>query len=178
MRKYLFFILIVTACQQSSEEKMHSEINKYVNVNFHDPKSFEFISLKINDTSYVKDEIGFLTTKIVTDGYLIGQTEKQFPVLDKIIKLSKYLGDSYEVESSEKEKTDYLKKIEDYKVEMEVYQDKINELQKLDSNRIYQINTKCDYRARNKVGALNLSSAIITFNDSLRLINFDDSGND
>ena len=81
-------LLTLLACNQTPDKIMKAEIKKYVDNNFHDPKSYEPISLEVQDTLFWVDSLRMIVSedslKIERIKEVI-QLEKETPVEIKSI---------------------------------------------------------------------------------------------
>lgn len=160
-------LLTLLACNQTPDKIMKAEIKKYVDNNFHDPKSYEPISLEVQDTLFWVDSLRMIVSedslKIERIKEVI-QLEKETPVeIKSIIANAERL-----IEKDMKEKGIVYTKpnLESQIVSIRSHIDScLVEIQKTSPNKIAIINYLHKYRAKNAVGALNLSGAIIVFNE-------------
>lgn len=176
MRRFILLTLVITACS-SPQNKMSKEIENFVTVNFHDPKSYEPISLEVIDTIFTVDSLRRI---IRNDSIKI-----------EYLKIDKYSDDNMSIEAklaiADAERlvanalqdagVKYNKTTKrDYDSEIKIIRDRMdscyNEIHKIKSDKISVINCLHKYRAKNAVGALNLSEAFVVFNDSIKLLHF------
>lgn len=153
--------LIPIACMlfiscHSNEKKMQNEIDNYVQNNFKDPKSYEQMSFNITDTLTEKERILW---QIKNDNYIIDlHTDDLKRYKSYNFSLPELVGNANE---DLKEAQDSLKS---HKIQLE----------NLNTDYIVRISGELKYRAKNGFGALDISQARVIFNDSLRMIGFEE----
>jgi hypothetical protein len=165
MRKLVLILSAMALVSCSNESKMKSEIKTYLNKNAKDPKSYEFVELKIIDT--------------VTDGDLIQrnienlESELSFN-MERIEKRQNkydgYLKDGLPVSSLNNIK----KEVDSLKLAMPNIENKILNLKKQISNKdILGYVATHKFRIKNGFGALDLSEMFVEFDKDYKLLEMD-----
>ena len=160
MKKYIFTILIIRgliSCNTNPTDKLLSDTNNFINdsllIKLKDPKSFEKIDLKINDTitkvedlndrlenNYSESKEGYLKLSIKTNIKLIELSRG-----DKVYK--EWLKDA------ENRLNNFYKDKDSIK----------NLINKTPKDEIKRIEIILNYRAKNGFGALDFGKAIIYY---------------
>ncbi len=176
----LLVTLLVISCSQN-ENDIKSEINDYFEKNAKDPKSYEFVELKIADTITVEDCIKssqennvefILTCKTNIEDYKTKIIKKETEIIE--IKNMPYTS------ASDKEKLiiDFNKSIEIKKKRIDSLNIKISETE-TEINKIKNAKNKKDivcflykhkYRLKNGFGALDLVESYFLFDKNNKLL--------
>lgn len=164
----LGLILIASLVSCSNENKMKSEIEAYLEKNAKDPKSYEFVELKIVDTvtsgEVAKHKIDKLTFENSDFKLEIAINES------KILrhKLDKYASSYKEIDSL------MLGTINNYKSFINAnVADSLKLVKKLNDKTIVGYYTQHSYRLKNGFGALDLDNSYVAFDTDFKLLKFD-----
>lgn len=162
----IFIVLLLASC--SNENKMETELKKYVEQNFNDPQSYELINIKVWDTIHAKDlaknEIEFNEEKIIDYQTKIEEAETQ-------IKLNKDLNKKYNSNTFNEFIVSAKSDIDFYSNEIKSYKKTNETLNKyIDDSKIigYLANHEC--RANNKLGGKIKESFQVFFDKDFNLI--------
>ena len=177
----LLVALFLISCSQS-ENNIKSEISDYFEKNAKDPKSYEFVELKIADTVTVEDCIKssqennaefilYCNTNI--EDYKTKIIKKETDIIE--IKNMGYTS------ASDKEKliADFNKSIESKKKQIDSLNVKISETES-ESEKIKKVENKKDvvcfvykhkYRLKNGFGALDLVESYFLFDKNNKILN-------
>ena len=166
----LVLAVLIISCN-SNESKMKTEIKNYLDKNAKDPKSYEFVELKVLDTIV---EGKFAKTQIESNNDGIKENEDALKKNEVTLKTSeedkaKYKDNSFD-EFIIGAKTDIetsKKAIEEYKKENEILK------KHLDSKEVlgYIATHKC--RMKNGYGALDLAEYYVEFDKDFKLLEMD-----
>jgi hypothetical protein len=156
MKKLLSIICILLISCNSPEKQIQKEIDNYVKNNFKDPKSYEQITFNITDTITEKSHIQRM---IDLDSFFIEEDIERLKIYKDF-------------------NINVIDIYKDYQESLKNNQDSLRlhnrQLTNLKTNKILWIHAKLKYRAKNGFGGLDIGEARLTFNDSLRLIKFDE----
>jgi len=173
MKKIILLLLAIAfvSCQ-SNEGKMKNEIKAYLDKNAKDPKSYEFVELKILDTVSIAD-----VSKEEIEKMEIENLEYNNIILENQNKILDYqLSNHVEL---------YKKLIEKRNKSIKNYKDFIslnNSMIKKAKKNVSNLNTvgyiySHKYRLKNGFGALDLSQNYLSFDKNDSLLSFSDSPN-
>lgn len=169
MKRTVLIIIVATLLAScSNENKMESELKKYVEQNFNDPKSYELINIKVWDTIYAKElaknEIIFNEEKIIDYQTKIAEAETQ-------IKLNKDLNKKYNSNTFDEFIMSAKSDLDFYSNEIQSCKKTNESLNKyIDNNKVigYLANHEC--RANNKLGGKIKESYQVFFDKDFNLI--------
>lgn len=171
MKKVLLFAILPLLFACGNESKMKSEIKKYVDKNFNDPKSYEFVSIEIFDTVYsnelAKSEIEYINERI--KDYKIKKSDAANELI-KNDRLNKQFGTKDFDEFIIRAGADidfYSKEIKNDSLEILNLNKYLNNAELIG----YMATHKC--RANNKLGAKILDSFTVFFDNNFNLIKHD-----
>jgi hypothetical protein len=159
-------IMSLAACS-NNESKMKAEIKTYLDKNAKDPKSYEFVDLKILDTvtlgEFAKkriDEIAINTlefsTKIIENETTILQHKQNG------------YSDIYKDSDANRTKINvsYTEMIAENKI------DSLDFTKKINDKTVVGYVTEHNYRLKNGFGALDLSKSYVEFDEHYKLLSF------
>jgi PBP1b-binding outer membrane lipoprotein LpoB len=151
--------ILMISCN-SNESKMKSGIKDYLDKNAKDPKSYEFIELKILDTVTV----GEINKRIVDD--LTYEIEM---VKEDIVFQKKLISDFPSLPSDEEKS-----KINELELEMTNLTKELNANKKdFTSKDVVGYITRHKFRIKNGFGALDLSEMYVEFDKNFKLLEMD-----
>ena len=158
MKKVILIMsLSIALFSCSNESKMKSGIKEYFNTNAKDPKSYEFVELKVFDTLTV----GAVAKSVIED---IDQNIKREN--DNIIFRKKLMANYPTVNGSEEKR-----KIESSEEMIKIYNtDKESVKKFLSSKEVVLYNATHRYRLKNGFGALDLLSSDFVFDKDLKVV--------
>jgi len=165
MRKIILGLLVLMALAScSNESKMKSEIKAYLEKTAKDPKSYEFVDLKILDTVTVSKLIKNEITKNINDNQLlIDDNSGQMDLINKYPSLDN--SEQYaNIEINLKE----IKRLDTEHKKLEL------DLKKEANNKDvlgYVVKHNC--RLKNGFGALDLASYYVEFDKDFKLLALD-----
>lgn len=166
MRKTIAILgltLLMISCN-SNESKMKSEIKEYLDKNAKDPKSYEFVELKILDTV----TIGEVNKRIVDDlNYDIESAKKDIVFQNKLIT-------DFPSLPSDEQKA----KIKDSETQIATLTKElqVNKRDFKDTNVVGYVATH-KFRIKNGFGALDLSEMFVEFDKDFNFLEMDKSLN-
>ena len=159
MKKYFLSLLIITillSCNTNPTDKLLSDANKFINdsllIQLKDPKSFEKIDLKINDTITEVEDLTNRLEKIYSkseEGYLKLFLKNHIEMIE--------LGGGEMYKNMKKDDEIRLKNFYNEKDSIK------NLINKTPKDEIKRIEIVLNYRAKNGFGALDFGKAIIHF---------------
>lgn len=161
-KNILMLVLSIALFSCSNESKMKSGINDYLNKNAKDPKSYEFVELKINDTITVGECAKNL---INTNIDLIVEKKLEIQKKENDIK------DAQEDIDYKEMKMDFDKIINLSKSSISIFKSEINDYEK-ENLKLKKITTIKDiifynanhkFRLKNGFGALDLNQEYVLF---------------
>jgi hypothetical protein len=158
MKKVILFMsLSIALFSCSNESKMKSGIKEYFNTNAKDPKSYEFVELKVFDTL----TIGAVAKSVIEDIDRNIQSEKDDIIFQKGL-MAKYPTLTGSEEKSKIESSEEMIKI--YKTDKEAVKKFLN------SKEIVLYNASHKYRLKNGFGALDLSNSDFVFDKDFNVV--------
>ena len=176
MKKILLvfaFVLFLFSCS-NSESKMKSGIKEYLEKNAKDPKSYEFVELKIKDT---------LTVEEISKDFIESNNDLIKDEKDEIEKLNNNINEyKLDVDYNDKDfKSDFDKAINSSQKNIELHKEGIvqyeNQNQKLNklskSKEVIGYLGYHKFRIKNGLGALDLIEKIVVFNKDFEVLNME-----